>query len=95
MLNTLTPAEVLRAAADELVEIGGIVDGPFLSAAIALYCEFQDPTGRLRQNTIVALAWHTGWVSLNGWLPPEEPLPAAVVAGVMRTAAAALEVKTA
>lgn len=92
MLNTVTPASVLLSAADELVEISGEVDGPFLSATIALFCEFEDPTGALRQDTIIALAWHTGWASLNGWLPPEQPLPAVVVAGVMRAAAAALEV---
>lgn len=92
MLNTVTPASVLRSAADELIEIGGMVDGPFLSAAIALYCEFEDPSGALRKDTIVALAWQVGWASLNGWLPPEQPLPACVVAGIMRTAAAALEV---
>lgn len=94
MLTTTSPADVLRIAAAQLATMRGEVSVVFLAVLITLVTEARDPDpkGRLRADTVRALVAHVGHDSLSTWLPRENPLPACVVAGIMRTAAAALEV---
>lgn len=100
LTTTVTPSSILRNVAGLLLEMADQaepdepceVNGTVLALLIGYAADVVDPAGRLRADTITALAKHAEQPSLETWLPAEQPLPVAIVAGVMRTCAHNLEV---